>query len=605
MNPSGQKRVLRFGTFELDLASRELRKGGALVKLQSQQFQLLTLLAERPGQVVSREEIRGALWDNETFVDFDQSINFCVNKVRDALGDDPQSPRYIETVPRKGYRFIGFAEAAPEPAVVLKPIPARWLLGAGAVVALVAIALAATMGVSRRRGAKPIESLAVLPLENLSHDPEQDYFADGITDELITDLAKISALRVISRTSVMQYKGTKKPVPQIARELNVDAVLEGTVTRDQGRVRITAQLIGAAPEKHLWADKYERDMTDVLKLEAEVARAIAHEIRIHATSDEAARLSSAARVQPAAYEEYLRGRYHFWKNASDPEMQQAIQHFNRAIQIQPDYAAAYGLLSFTWHLRLGNGWVKPGEASDAARRSALKALDLDPNNPEAHVGLAGVHWFEDWDWAAADKEFRRALELDANSLEACGCYIVFLSTTGRFPEALAMGERAARMDPFNAEVRALHAGALYGARRYQEAVNLAQSAADLDPQNSDAYWALAWAYEAMGRPNDALAAVDRDLFRDSPLPAWAYARLGRRSDALRILSRITKSASDPQGIAQVYFALGDRGNGFKWLTRAFDERENFLSFVKFDPAFDDVRDDPRFRALVARLKLPD
>jgi TolB-like protein/DNA-binding winged helix-turn-helix (wHTH) protein len=602
MNLNGQKReVLRFGTFELDLASRELRKGGALVKLQSQQLQLLTLLAERAGQVVSREEIRRSLWDDETFVDFDQSINFCVNKVRDALGDDPQSPRYIETVPRKGYRFIGFATPA-----VSKPIPARWLLGAGAaVMLLVAIALAATMGVSRQRGAKPIESLAVLPLENLSHDPEQDYFAVGLTDELITDLAKISALRVISRTSVMQYKGTKKPIPEIARELGVDAVLEGTVTRDQDRVRITAQLIRAAPEKHLWADKYERDMADVLKLEAEVARAIAKQIRIRATSDETARLASAAQVQPAAYEEYSRGRYHFWKNNSDLETKQAIQHFNRAIQLQPDYAAAYGLLSFAWHLRLGNGWVKPGEAGDAARRSALKAIDLDPNDPEAHVGLAGVHWFEDWDWAAADKEFRRALELDPNSMEACGCYIAFLFTTGRFPEAIAMGELSSRVDPYNAEARALHAGALYGARRYPEAVSLAQSAANLDPQNSDAYQTLEWAYEAMGNSKDALAAVDRDLFHDSALLAWAYARLGRRSDALSVLGQVMKSASDPQGIAQVYFALGDPDNGFKWLTRAFDERENFLSFVKFDPAFDNVRDDPRFRALVARLKLPD
>jgi len=244
MNDRVQKAgVLRFGTLELDLASGELRKDGALVKLQSQHFQLLALLVERAGQVVSREEIRRALWDNETFVDFDRSINFGVNQIRGALDDDPQSPRYIETLPRKGYRFIApiteagdeRAEGSPaaEPGLVPKPVPARrwWLMSAGVAVALSAIALAVTTSVSRQRGAKPIESLAVLPLENLSHDPEQDYFADGMTDELITDLAKISALRVISRTSVMQYKGTKKPIPQIAQELNVDAVLEGTVLR--------------------------------------------------------------------------------------------------------------------------------------------------------------------------------------------------------------------------------------------------------------------------------------------------------------------------------------------------------------------------------------
>lgn len=234
-------RILRFATFEVDLAGSELRKGGALVKRQSQHFQLLVLLAERAGQVVSREDIRRALWDNETFVDFDRSINFCVNQIRGALDDDPQNPRYIETMPRKGYRFIAPVTEV-EGARAEAEVPARrwWLLGAGAALALVTIAAAVKMGVARQPAAKAIESLAVLPLENLSHDPEQDYFADGMTDDLITDLAKISALRIISRTSVMRYKGTRKPVPQIARELNVDAVLEGTVTRDGGRVRITA-----------------------------------------------------------------------------------------------------------------------------------------------------------------------------------------------------------------------------------------------------------------------------------------------------------------------------------------------------------------------------
>src|SRR6202790_3124366 len=322
MNDRVQKPgVLRFGTFELDLASVELRKDGALVKLQSQHFQLLALLVERAGQVVSRDEIRRALWDNETFVDFDRSINFCVNQIRGALDDDPQSPRYIETLPRKGYRFIApvteagdeRAEAEPvaERGAVVKPIPARpwWLLSAGAAMALVAIALATTMSVSRQRGAKPIESLAVLPLENLSHDPEQDYFADGMTDELIMDLAKIRALRVISRRSVMQYKGTKKPVPQIARELNVDAVLEGTVTRDQGQVRITAQLIGAAPEKHLWAEKYEGSLSEVLTLQDAVSRAVANEIQIKVTPRERTLLATPRAVNPAAYEAYLKGRY--------------------------------------------------------------------------------------------------------------------------------------------------------------------------------------------------------------------------------------------------------------------------------------------------------
>ena len=631
---------LRFATFELDTQTHELLRNGRSVKLPPQALRLLEFLVAHPGKLVTREEIRREIWNETTFVDFEQGINKSIGQIRDALSDDAGRPRFVETLPRRGYRFVADVEyqenhSTPVPAVDLTHVAAviapvteyggksskqeaasgsgvvleptrsvrRWLMIAGAVITLVAIGGLTRRGLEWNHGVKPIQSLAVLPLENLSHDSEQEYFAEGMTDELITDLAKISALRVISRTSVMQYKGTKKPVPQIARELNVDAVVEGTVTREQGKVRITAQLIRAAPEKHLWAEKYEGDLADVLKLQAEVARAIAQQIRIRVRSDEAARIS-AAQVQPAAYEEYLRGRQHFWKNNDDSEMEQAIQHFNRAIQLQPDYAAAYGLLSFSWHLRLGNGWVKPGQDGDAARRSALKALDLDPNNAEAHVALAGVHWFEDWDWPAADKEFRRAQELDPNSVEACGCYIVFLDNTGRFDEAIAMGERSARIDPFNAQVRALHAGALYAARRYQEAVSMAQRAVELDPQNSDAYWALTLAYEAMGKPEEALTAADRG-FRDAPLLAWAYARMGRRSDAVSVLGRVLKSPSDSAGIAQVYFALGNRDEGFKWLIRAFDERENFVSFVKFDPAFDDIRDDPRFRALVARLKLPD
>jgi TolB-like protein/DNA-binding winged helix-turn-helix (wHTH) protein len=320
MNDRGQKPgLLRFGTFELGLSSGELRKDGALVKLQSQHFQLLALLAGRAGQVVSREEIRRTLWDNETFVDFDRSINFCVNQIRGALDDDPQSPRYIETLPRKGYRFIApvteagdeRAEAAPELAVVQKPVPARrwWLLSAGAAVALVAIALAAKMGVSPHLGAKPIESLAVLPLENLSHDSEQDYFAEGMTDELITVLAKISALRVVSRTSVTRYRGTKKSLADIARELKVDAVMEGTVLWAQNRVRITAQLIRASPEEHLWAEEYEGDLGEALTLQNTVAQAVANSIKIKLTPQERTLLATPRAVDPAAYEAYLKGRY--------------------------------------------------------------------------------------------------------------------------------------------------------------------------------------------------------------------------------------------------------------------------------------------------------
>ena len=309
-NGCSKARLLRFGTFELDLASSELRKSGALVKLQSQQFQLLALLAARPGQIITRDEIRRALWDDQTFVDFDRSINFGINQIRSALADDPQSPRYIETLPRKGYRFIapiesgnGLIDVLPKmaPAAAYKPGQSRrWRLLAVAAVAVIAATLAVVWGMSRLSATKPIQSLAVLPLENLSNDPEQDYFADGMTEDLITDLAKIRALRVISRTSVAQYKGTKKPIAQIARELNVDAVLEGTVMRDGSRVRITAQLIRTSPERHVWANKYEGSISEVLTLQDAVAKAVAHEIQVKLTPREEAILSAHRSVDPVS-----------------------------------------------------------------------------------------------------------------------------------------------------------------------------------------------------------------------------------------------------------------------------------------------------------------
>jgi TolB-like protein len=334
-------------------------------------------------------------------VDFDQSINFCVNKVRDALGDDPQSPRYIETVPRKGYRFIGFAEAAAELGVVSKPIAAKWLPIAGAVVALVAIALAPIIGVSRQRGAKPIESLAVLPLENLSHDPEQDYFADGMTDDLITDLAKISALRVISRTSVMQYKGTKKPVPQIARELNVDGVLEGTVTRDQGRVRITAQLIGAAPEKHLWAEKYEGNLSEVLTLQDSVAKAVAHEIQIKVTPRERALLATPRAVDPAAYEAYLKGRY-LWERKGEENLVKSREYYEKAIEKDSGYAMAWAGLADTYGSLANWGVLSRQDTAPRARAAAEEARELDPSLAGPLVELAEVKMNYEWDWDGAE-----------------------------------------------------------------------------------------------------------------------------------------------------------------------------------------------------------
>jgi len=440
MNSSGQKQgVLRFGNFELDIANGELRKGGVLVKLQSQPFELLSLLVGRPGQVVSREEIRRALWGDETFVDFDQSINFCVNKLRDALDDDPQRPQCIETVPRKGYRFIAaIVDSRPEPAEVKHAYSARWMLLAGAGLLLVAIVLAARTAIESKLGTKAIRSLAVLPFENLSANPEQQYFADGMTDDLITDLARISTLRVISRTSVMQYKNTKKPIPEIARELNVDAVLEGTVTRDGDRVRITVQLIRADPEKHLWADRYEEGLGGILTLQDNVAKAVAREIRVKVTPQEQAALDTPRTADPEAYEAYLKGRY-FWRPGGEKNLAKSLQYFQQATQKDPSYALAWAGLAGAYE-RLADWGVLPWrEAAPRTRAAAEKALDLDRSLVEPVVSLASVKMWYEWDWPGAEQLCKRAIQLSPNNGQAHSTYSLLLAVTGRIQEGCGRG----------------------------------------------------------------------------------------------------------------------------------------------------------------------
>jgi TolB-like protein/DNA-binding winged helix-turn-helix (wHTH) protein len=470
MNLSGQKQgVLRFGIFELDLDNCELRKGGVLVRLQSQPFQLLALLVGHSGQVVTREVIRQTLWGDETFVDFDQSINFCVNKLRDALEDDPQRPRYIETVPRKGYRFVAaIVESGPGAAEVAPPHKPRWLLLAGAILALVAIVLAARTAVPSKHGVRQIESLAVLPLENLSRDPEQEYFADGMTDDLIADLGKISALRVLSRTSVVQYKGTKKTVPEITRELNVDAVLEGTVARDRGRVRITAQLIAAAPERHLWAEKYEASLSEVLSVQDSVAKAVAQAIQIKVTPQERSLLATQRTVDPEAYEAYLKGRY-LWQPGGEKNLAKGLEYFQQAIQKDPSYALAWAGLSDAY-LRLERWGVLPcRDAAPRARAAAERALGLDGTLVEGVVALAGVKMDCEWEWSGAEQLCRRAIELRPNYGQAHSAYSMLLAVTGRIPEAVAEERQARQADPLDPVFAASMSWRLYLAHNYEEA----------------------------------------------------------------------------------------------------------------------------------------
>ncbi|HKH74027.1 MAG TPA: protein kinase [Vicinamibacterales bacterium] len=442
-----------------------------------------------------------------------------------------------------------------------------------------------------------IRSLAVLPLQNLSRDPDQEFFSDGATEALISNLAQIHDLEVISRTSVMRFKGTTKTVPEIGRELGVDAILAGSVQRVEGRVRITAQLIRVATDTHVWARQYERDAADVLKLEAEVARTIAQEIQAHLTPEEARRLASARSISPDAREAFLLGRYHHFKD-NEADLRQAIEYFQRAIRLQPDYAMAYAGLSLSARLFKTRGFTQD---EGAARTAAVKAIELDPNLGEAHAAMAGLK-FDDWDWTGAETEAQRALEL--NYVDEY--YPSLLTVTGRHAQAIAMAEHAAKLDPLSPIRQNTLGIVLYHARRYDEALAQMNRSIDLDPHNFAATLMVGAIFDAMGKPQAALPVFDRPDFRESPYMARAYALVGRRDDAHRILNGLAKrgGAFDLHEVAIAYFALGDKDRGFEWLTKAFDQRAGYVPWANVNDVFDGIRDDPRFKALVARLKLP-
>jgi serine/threonine-protein kinase len=462
-----------------------------------------------------------------------------------------------------------------------------------------------------RNGPGRIQSLAVLPLQNLSGDPQKDYYADGMTDLLIADLSQISALRrVISRTTMMQYKGTRKPLPQIARELGVDAVIEGSVLTSGDRVRITAQLIQGATDKHLWAKSYERDARDVLKLQGDVAGAIADEIRIAVTPQERARLNNAPPVIPVAYDAYLRGRDH-WNKGTEHDWQQARQYFERAVQIDPHYASAYAGLADYY---LSTDALPPRVAMPKAKEYALKALEIDPTLPEAHTLLGAVRFWADWNWPEAERDFRRALELNPGHVEALRVYSAYLTALGRAEEALAEIRRAQELDPLSIETQITAGWALYYARRYDKAIEQCGKSLDLEPDSVPAHDCLGLSYLAKKMYEKAIAECQRavdlsssDLNRVVDL-ARAQALAGNKAGALKALSELRGRAKQtyvpPSFFAQIHLSLGEKEQGLAWLDTAYVDRDSYLMRLKVEPAFDSVRSDPAFQDLMRRLALP-
>jgi TolB-like protein/DNA-binding winged helix-turn-helix (wHTH) protein/Flp pilus assembly protein TadD len=630
---------LRFGVFELDLRAGELRKHGLRVRLQEQPFQVLAMLVEHPGEVVAREELQKKLWPADTFVDFDHGLNKAINKLREALGDSAESPRFVETVARRGYRFlvdVRPADAAPVPGVerASRPHPgadpsdrpalamnaalpkrfqwSRALQSSGLVLLVVVAALATWKVHSWFHPPAVIHSLAVLPLESLSSDASQDYFADGMTDELISNLGQIGALRVISRTSVMAYKHTRKPLPQIARELNVDAVIEGTVLRSGDRVRITAQLIQASADKHLWSQSYEGELRDTLALQDQVARAIADQIRINLNPQEQAALKNVKAVNPQAYESYLKGRY-FWNKRTRESLKVALAYFNQAIDEDPKYAQAYSGLADTYAL-LGD-WqyavMTAKEALPKAKAAAIKALELDNGLGEAHNSLAFCLDGFDWDFDSAGKEFRRAIELNPGYATAHHWYAWHLSLLGRYDEAIAEMRKAESLDPLSLVINADLAELLVLAHSYDESIQQSRKTIELDPNFGLAHNHLAQAYLQEHRNDEAVAELKEAVRLSGGSPtcvanlARAYAATGKRTEAQELLADLKKRSSPGYShgteIAVIYAALGDKDQAMTWLEKGYEER--FNPGVLLRPGFDPLRSDPRFDDLVRRVGL--
>jgi TolB-like protein/DNA-binding winged helix-turn-helix (wHTH) protein/Flp pilus assembly protein TadD len=617
---------IRFGNFELDVRSGELSKRGVRLPIQGRPVQALAILLENPGQIVTREEMRKRLWPADTFVDFEHGLHNAIARLREALSDSADTPRFIETLPRRGYRFIApvtntnVNSAAADKATTATAKPVRRfrpvLVAPGAIIIIVLVA--AGVWFYRRSARIPqlvsIHSLAVLPLENLSGNPEEAYFADGMTDELITDLAKIGSLSVTSRTSSMRFKGSPIPLPQIARELKVDAVVEGSVTRSSNRVRITAQLVDAYHDRHLWAENYDGELGDVVALQNQIAEAIANEVQARLTPTERMQLAHVRPVNPAAYEAFLKGRY-FYNKRTATGLQMAIKYFGEALAKDPSFAPAYAGLGECYNVfSFYNPAVPPTDSYEKARMAASKALQLDGALAEAHAALATVKFLSDRDWIGAEIEFKRSLELNPSYSPAHQWFGVYLYDLGRFEDALKEMRRAEEVDPLSLVINTQLGDVFYYSRRYDQAVEQELRTLSLDPNFGLAHESLGFDYIQESKYQEAIAEMQKAsrLLGQDPAEyarlGYAYAMSGNRFKAQSILRRLINSSSRQHSrfleIALLYIGLKDKNRALIWLGRAVEERSELVSSIKVDPIWDPLRDDPRFDDLLRRVGFP-
>ena len=608
--------VLRFEKFVVDPSSGELHQNGRKIPLAPKAFELLRALVERPGQVVTREELRAKLWAADTFVEFDDSLNHTVNKLRQALGDSAENPQFIETLPRYGYRFIALVDGTGVTRSIQEPKFKRHtalaaLLAVAALAVLVGL-VALYIGRWRSRWSShasepPIRSLAVLPLSNLTGDPQQDYFADGLTDALITDLAKIRELKVISRTSVMQFKDVKKPLPEIARTLGVDGIVEGSVQRSGGRVRITAQLIRAPTDTHLWADSYERDSRDVLTLQGEIAQTVAREIKITLTPEESTHLRRARPINPQAYELYLRGQYHYYKWKPE-DFRNAIQYFQKAIDVDPHWAPPYAAMANSYGWLWINGAIPPQEALPRFSAALKTALEIDNTLPEVHYTMAAAAFYYRWDWDEADREFNRALLLDPNLVEARFEYAWFLACMDRMPEAIAEARRAVERDPLSVSANLALGDIYFWAHQDDQAIAQLRRTAEMAPDDSRPYEFLSGIYEWKGMYEDAIREQKTMALASDKRDALvglqrAFEKSGATGYWMWKLSA-AKRGQMPYEIALVYAHFGNPTQAVAWLEKAHQQHDWRMVQLKTLRAWEPVRSDPQFQDLLRRMNFP-
>lgn len=612
------KVIYEFGQFRLDREARLLLSDGKTVLLTPKVLDLLLVLVDKRGQLLTKDDLMKAVWP-DTFVE-EGNLTSNISILRKELGEPPGGGEYIETIPKRGYRFVApITEVqndggSPAPPAAKPAVRSALLLAAGGVMLGSLLVVYLTGWYLRLPGFSAptrIEALAVLPLENLSGDPAQEYFADGMTEALTADLAQIGALRVISRASVMQFKGGKTPLPEIARRLKVDAVVSGGVLRSGQRVRITAELIHASTDRHLWARTYERNLGDVLDLQNEVARAIANEVQARVTPAEKGRLARSRAVNPNAYEAYLKGRHH-WNEYTEAALLKSVGYFEEAIRLDSGYAAAHAGLADAWLGLEYTAAAAPEEVHPKALEAVNKALAMDDTLAEAHATMLVLKASE-WEWVAAETEARRAIELNPGYALAHSFYSNLLRHLGRREESIAQARRAIELDPLSPMTNEGLADAYLSARQYDLAIEQYRKTLDLHPNQAASHHSLGWAYaykemydkgmEEIGK-SIAIYGEDPQL---SPDLAYMYAALGKKGESQKILQRLLKTSQQvpiaAHHFALVYVGLGERDKAFAWLEKAYQQRSPMMSWLKVDPRFDGLRPDPRFQDLMRRVGL--